>query len=90
MIYRIYCHYFVQGFWDMVNFQVEGLYKMFDKLGEMERNGWSLHYAYQSPKEVKLPVRLSTCFECFKTNISLPNFFQAWLACPHRWCTFKQ
>ena len=31
---------YMQGFWDMVYFQVEDMYKKFDGLMVLENNGW--------------------------------------------------
>lgn len=43
-----------QGFWDMVFYEVTGLYGDFDELGEMEKNGWQT--LPPSPKKPKLQV----------------------------------
>ena len=51
------CHlmaYSLQGFWDMVNFQVEDLYRKFSNLADMERNDWKL--LCQSPEKEILQV----------------------------------
>ncbi len=34
--------FFVQGFWDMVYFQVEDVYKKFHDLEALENNGWTV------------------------------------------------
>ncbi len=47
-------HHCLQGFWDMVYFQVDGLYTRFGELADMESAGWQLDFP--SPKKPKIQV----------------------------------
>ena len=49
---------YIQGFWDMVYFQVEDVEKKFEHLSELERNGWKERA--QKPKGRKTKVDLDT------------------------------
>ena len=47
-----------QGFWDMVYYQVDGLYKTFQKLKDMESNDWTpLPLSPKKPKTQVCSVR---------------------------------
>ena len=47
----------MQGFWDMVYYEVSGLYKMFEELADMESNGWQA----QPPSPKKKKLQASPC-----------------------------
>ncbi len=46
----------LQGFWDMVYFQVEDVHSKFEQLGELERNDWQ-EAATKKPKAKRRKVR---------------------------------